>query len=210
MRGLSHDTIQKLPNILTILRVVCVVPFVAGFLMGGDIWRTVAAVAISLAAITDALDGYTARRFGAVSSFGSFLDPVADKLVVIIGVALLAVEIQNTFITLATLIIIARELVISAVREWMNALGERLPVSRMGKIKTIFQMVAVIGFFWLPISGKTLPVHLIGYLLGDTILEWLIHILRVGVVVCYYIAAILGLISMVTYLRQAWPYIMRD
>jgi CDP-diacylglycerol--glycerol-3-phosphate 3-phosphatidyltransferase/cardiolipin synthase len=141
----------------------------------------------ALAAITDWLDGYLARRWGQTSAFGAFLDPVADKLMVAAALILL-VELGRAEAYLA-IIIIGREIAISALREWMAQLGKsrNVAVAFVGKVKTVAQMTAVIALLlWEDvIPGVSTP------LLG-TIALW--------------IAAILTLWSMFHYLRLAAPY----
>ena len=99
-----------------------------------------------MAALTDWLDGYLARRLGQTSAFGAFLDPVADKLMVAAALVLLVQAIPTPLMAVAAAIIIGREIAISALREWMAQLGKhaRVAVSTVGKIKTTAQMVAVL------------------------------------------------------------------
>jgi CDP-diacylglycerol--glycerol-3-phosphate 3-phosphatidyltransferase len=100
----------------------------------------------TLAAITDWVDGYLARRLGQMTAFGAFLDPVADKLMVAVALVLLVERHNDLLFTLAACVIIGREIVVSALREWMAELGKRtsVAVSMIGKVKTTFQMVAII------------------------------------------------------------------
>jgi len=150
----------------------------------------VAAVIFGLAAITDWFDGYLARRLGQMTAFGAFLDPVADKLMVVIALVLLVERHDTLLFTLAACVIIGREIVVSALREWMAELGERtsVAVSYVGKVKTGFQMFAITGL--LAINPATDE----GWLLA----------------LCYfvlYIAAVLTLWSMAIYLKAAWAII---
>ena len=132
----------NLPNILTLLRIVMVPIFVVIFYLPMEWSKLVATVIFYLAAITDWLDGYLARRLQQVSVFGAFMDPVADKLMVVVALILLIEQnptpLADLFMTLPAAIIIGREIVISALREWMAELGERtqVAVSTIGKIKT--------------------------------------------------------------------------
>jgi CDP-diacylglycerol--glycerol-3-phosphate 3-phosphatidyltransferase len=147
----------------------------------------VAAAIFALAAVTDWLDGYLARRLGQTTAFGAFLDPVADKLMVAVALVLLVERHDRQLFTLAACVIIGREIVISALREWMAELGERtsLAVSYVGKVKTAFQMVAITGLLAID------PATNEGWLLA----------------LCYvvlYIAAVLTLWSMFIYLKAAW------
>lgn len=157
---------------------------------------TAVAVVFTLAALTDWLDGYLARRMGLTSAFGAFLDPVADKLMV--GVALvLLVDVNPTpfagfFLALPAAVIIGREIVISALREWMAELGEgtRVAVSVIGKIKTSAQMVALILLLYRK------PI-------------WDFPTVETGFILLY-VAAILTLWSMVIYLRASLPAMLRN
>jgi CDP-diacylglycerol--glycerol-3-phosphate 3-phosphatidyltransferase len=103
-----------------------------------------------LASVTDILDGYLARKLEQSTPFGAFLDPVADKVMVSVALVILATYYQNYFVTIAAVIIISREIVISALREWMAELGKRseVAVSSLGKFKTAAQMLAIIGLIW--------------------------------------------------------------
>ncbi|MDE3208337.1 MAG: CDP-diacylglycerol--glycerol-3-phosphate 3-phosphatidyltransferase, partial [Pseudomonadota bacterium] len=138
----------NIPNILTYLRILLVPVFTAVFYLP-DTWlaphwvNTLGAIAFILAALTDWLDGYLARKLNQMSQFGAFLDPVADKLMVAAAlIILVAISRVGAFIAL---IIIGREIAISALREWMAQLGKRksVAVSYIGKIKTASQMIAI-------------------------------------------------------------------
>ncbi len=153
-------------------------------------WANELAVAIFiLAGLTDWLDGWIARRFEMTSSFGAFLDPVADKLMVVVALIIIVQRHPEIVLALSSAIIIGREITVSALREWMAGLGEsaRVKVAWAGKLKTIMQMVAI-GFLLYGESLGNLPVLEIGY--------WLL----IG-------AAVLTIASMLTYLRAAWPAI---
>lgn len=186
----------SLPNLLTLLRIALVPVFVVLFYIPVS-WSNVAvALIFALAAWTDWLDGYLARRLKLTSAFGAFLDPVADKLMV--GVALVLLVDENPtpfaghFLALPAAVIIGREIVISALREWMAELGERaqVAVSVIGKIKTASQMLALVLLLYREPIGD-FPVVETGFVL-------------------LYIAAILTLWSMVIYLRASWPALQRN
>ena len=140
-----------------------------------------------IAAVTDMLDGYLARKLEQISQLGAFLDPVADKLMIAVVLVLLVQQTPEIYLALPAAVIIGREITVSALREWMAEIGARskVAVSIWGKIKTIAQMVAL-GFliFREPLLG--LPVYQIGLVL-------------------LYIAAVLTLISMFQYILAAWP-----
>ncbi len=153
-------------------------------------WANVLAVVIFvLAALTDWLDGWVARRFGMTSAFGAFLDPVADKLMVAVALVLILQRQPEVVLALSVAVIIGREITISALREWMAGLGEgaRVKVAWTGKLKTILQMVAI-GFLLYGEPLGPLPVLDIG--------RWLLVL-----------AAVLTIVSMISYLRAAWPAI---
>lgn len=172
------------------LRIFLIPVLVVVFYLPFENHLLVAAIIFGFAAITDWVDGYLARKLGQMTAFGAFLDPVADKLMVAVALVLL-VERQDTMLfTVAACVIIGREIVISALREWMAELGERtsVAVSYIGKVKTGFQMVAITALLAIdPIANE-------GWLLA---LSYLV----------LYIAAILTLWSMFIYLKAAWEII---
>jgi len=149
--------------------------------------RPAAAMVFLLAAITDWLDGYVARRFKQTSAFGAFLDPVADKMMVATALVLLVQSDTRNIVAILAAIIIGREIAVSALREWMAELGarQRVAVSGYGKLKTIMQMTGLCCMiFYQPLLG--LPVYELG-------------------VVCLVLAAGLTIWSMIGYIRAAWP-----
>jgi CDP-diacylglycerol--glycerol-3-phosphate 3-phosphatidyltransferase len=181
------------PNILTWLRILAIPLIVVLFVFGGhgrnDLADPIAGLLFAAAAITDSLDGYLARRLGQTTRLGTFLDPVADKLMVAVALVLIVSRDASAVMVLTAAVIIGREIAISALREWMAGIGQRtaVAVSRIGKFKTIVQMVGLtMLLFRHPLLG--LPIYLMG--------EWLTVL-----------AAVLTLISMVLYLRAAWPHL---
>jgi cardiolipin synthase (CMP-forming) len=181
----------NLPNLLTWQRIMAIPLLVAVYLVPWDGWsmhsrNLVATIIFVLAAITDWVDGYLARRLGQQTAFGAFLDPVADKLLVCVALVML-LELDRVAAGVAA-IIIGREIAISALREWMATIGARrsVAVSSVGKFKTVAQLVAIpLLLFHDPLFNRV-DTHRIG--------TWLI-----------YLAAILTLWSMGYYLKQAWP-----
>ena len=178
----------NLPNLLTWLRIL-LIPVMAGVFYLPQGWVTasdaniLAALFFGVAALTDWLDGYLARALGQTSAFGAFLDPVADKLMV--AAALIVLVDLGRVTPLIALIIIGREITISALREWMAKAGKSasVAVSFVGKLKTAAQMIAIVMLLYAtPFAG--LPIMRIG-----TLLIW--------------IAALLTLVSMAYYLRMA-------
>ena len=180
----------NIPNALTILR-ICMIPvLVVVFYLPFKNHLLVAAGIFAFAAVTDWVDGYLARRLGQMTAFGAFLDPVADKLMVVIALVLLVERHDTVLFTVAACVIIGREIVISALREWMAELGERtsVAVSYIGKVKTAFQMVAITAL--LAVDAAT-----------DE--SWLVALSYI----ILYTAAVLTLWSMFIYLRAAWAII---
>jgi len=124
------------PNILTLLRISMIPVLVVVFYLPGKLMPLLCAAIFGLAAVTDWLDGYLARRLKQQSVFGAFLDPVADKLMVAVALVLLVESNGDLFFTIPVAVIIGREIAISALREWMSEIGERatVAVSIIGKV----------------------------------------------------------------------------
>jgi len=185
------------PNSLTLLRILLIPVFVVTYYLPNTWAPTATVVLFIAAAITDWLDGYLARRLNQTSPFGAFLDPVADKLMVVAALVLLTTDtriqarvIDFRLFAVVVLIVIGREITVSALREWMAELGARarVAVSYLGKFKTTGQMIAIPFLLYRdPLFG--LPVIRIGEIL-------------------LYLAAGLTLWSMAIYLRAAWPSLM--
>ncbi|KXS35830.1 MULTISPECIES: CDP-diacylglycerol--glycerol-3-phosphate 3-phosphatidyltransferase [Idiomarina] len=140
----------NIPNILTSFRILLIPVFLIVFYLPFEDARFWSAFIFWLAAITDALDGWIARKFNQFTEFGAFLDPVADKAMVIAALVVLVEDYNAWYITVPALTMICRELIVSALREWMAQRGNRdkVAVSNLGKLKTIAQMVALIGLLW--------------------------------------------------------------
>jgi len=189
--------IWNTPNLLTLLRIALIPVFVAAYYLPVAWAPLLTTVLFVLAALTDWLDGYLARRLNQTSAFGAFLDPVADKLMVASALVLLATDpeirlrvLDERLFSVVVIIIVGREITVSALREWMAELGNRasVAVSFIGKFKTGSQMLAIpFLLYQQPLMG--LPVFKIG--------EFLL-----------YLAAMLTLWSMLTYLKAAWPTLM--
>jgi cardiolipin synthase (CMP-forming) len=180
----------NIPNSLTVLRILLIPVFVGIFYLPVDTldphWVNFSATLVfAFAAMTDWLDGYLARRWNQTSAFGAFLDPVADKLMVAAALIVL-VELERTGAIVA-LIIIGREIAISALREWMAGIGERgsVAVASLGKIKTAVQMIAILLLLYYDPIG-VIDIKFLGEIL-------------------IYLAAFLTLLSMAYYLKAAWP-----
>ena len=178
------------PLFLTWLRIVAIPLFVAVLYMPED-WITERTANVTsmwifiAAAVTDWLDGYLARKWNQTTSFGAFLDPVADKLMV--AAALIVLTEFGRIYAIVALIIIGREITISALREWMASIGQSksVAVNMAGKLKTVAQLIAI------------------PFLLYDDVLFGLFHTRPVGHVLIW-IAAGITLWSMVVYLKAAW------
>ena len=135
---------SSLPNALTLIRIGLVPVFVAAFFLPGEVGRWIVFVLFCLAGATDALDGLIARKLGAESPFGRMLDPIADKLIVSAALLMLASDGTLSGIHLVpALVILCREILVSGLREFLAAAAVSLPVTRMAKIKTIVQVVAI-------------------------------------------------------------------
>ena len=178
---------MNVPNFLTLTRIV-LVPFLVVIFYLPFAWSYLACAGIfAFAAATDWFDGYLARRLNQTTPFGAFFDPVADKIMVATALCLLIDEFRVFWMTVPALVIIGREIVISALREWMAELGKRtsVAVSVIGKAKTVAQMTAITLLLLSPVPVDSW----IGFL---------------GIVLLY-LSAILTLWSMYIYLRAAWP-----
>ena len=179
------------PNLVTLLRIL-LIPLIVGVFYLPDAWlsvegKNIAATGIFIfAAITDWLDGYLARKLNQMSAFGAFFDPVADKLVVV-GALIVLLSLNRVDMVVA-LIIIGREIAISALREWMAQVGraKSVAVAFIGKFKTVLQMVAIPLLLYGDELFGTVDCHALGTVL-------------------IYIAAVLTVISMLYYMRRALP-----
>ena len=173
------------PNLITLLRIALIPLLFVVYFSSLKMAMPLAAIIFILAGITDWLDGYLARKLNQTSAFGAFLDPVADKLIVAFALVLIVYRHPGMYILISSLVIIGREITVSALREWMAELGNRgaVAVSYLGKIKTTVQIIAIVFLLWY---------HPIGVIPTFEIGRWLLVA-----------AAILTVISMVDYLRAA-------
>jgi len=181
---------MSIPNFLTIIRLLLIPTFVLAFYLP---WRTahiIATVIFVVGAVTDLLDGYLARSLKQDTKFGAFLDPVVDKLIVVTALLLVVGAFGEAYVTIPSVVIIGREIMVSALREWMSEIGKRtsVAVGFVGKVKTAIQMVAVI----------LLLLYLL-YVQEDAV------IFKIVGVSLLYTAAFLTLFSMVIYIKAAWP-----
>ncbi|MBW7984873.1 CDP-diacylglycerol--glycerol-3-phosphate 3-phosphatidyltransferase [Enterobacillus tribolii] len=172
----------NIPTLLTLFRVILIPFFVVAFYLPFTWAPFVCALIFVIAAITDWFDGFLARRWKQTTRFGAFLDPVADKVMVATALVLVTEHFHVWWITLPAATMIVREIIISALREWMAEIGKRssVAVSWIGKVKTSAQMLALVGLLWRPDS----------------------YIVAAGVIALY-IAAVLTFWSMFQYLNAA-------
>ncbi|MEZ8968302.1 CDP-diacylglycerol--glycerol-3-phosphate 3-phosphatidyltransferase [Vibrio breoganii] len=171
-----------IPNILTMIRLFLIPVFVIVFYLPTTWAPFTAAMVFWVAGFTDWLDGLAARKLGQTSRFGAFLDPVADKVMVATALLLIAEHFNTIWITVPAIIMISREIIISALREWMAEIGKRsnVAVSWVGKVKTFSQMFALWVLIWR----------------YDDWMVWIGYL-------SLYVATVLTLWSMVQYLMAA-------
>lgn len=179
----------NIPNILTSFRILLIPVFVVVYYIPISWAAPAAAFIFWLAGVTDLLDGYLARRLNQQTAFGAFLDPVADKIMVAVALVMIVEHYENLWIAIPAMIMICREIIISALREWMAELGQRasVAVSSIGKIKTAAQMFALFLLIW----------------------QYSVEMQWVGFTFLY-IATGLTLWSMVVYLKAAWPLLKQS
>ena len=184
-KGQSHSNV---PNTLTWLRILMIPAIFVLFYLLPYPWADPAScAAFALAGITDSLDGYYARKLGQTSRLGAFLDPVADKLIVAAALILIVSRDPRWFVVIVAVVIIGREIAVSALREWMAEIGARgrIKVSVLAKFKTIMQIVGL-SLLLFREDIFIIPTYKLGLLLTA-------------------VAAVLTLWSMIQYLRLAWP-----
>ena len=179
-------------NLLTLMRIALIPLFVIVFYLPYSWHYLATAVIFGLAAITDWFDGYIARKYKLTTKLGAFLDPVADKLMVVVALILLVEAYSSAWVAIPAFIIVAREVTVSALREWMaqSGLRDKVSVSYIGKIKTTLQMAAITGLLAVE------P----GY---D-------HFVAIGSALLLYVAVGLTIWSMLIYLKAAWPELRSD
>lgn len=205
-QNLDKKTSMHLPNVLTIIRIIFIPIFIGLYYFENSYHPSTETefgtnfysyLVFTIAAVTDLFDGYLARKYKQTSKFGAFLDPVADKLIVCSALVLVVEHFSHPnpwikyswILTLPSLIIIGREILISALREWMAELSKRtvVSVSWIGKWKTTIQMFAIAGVIWQQA-------------------DWMVY----ASVTLLYVAALLTVISMVQYLHAAWNDLIAD
>ncbi|MFK8053671.1 MAG: CDP-diacylglycerol--glycerol-3-phosphate 3-phosphatidyltransferase [Woeseiaceae bacterium] len=178
-------------NLITAFRIAAIPLCVLLYYLPFEWSRKAAALVFAAAAISDFFDGYIARRFNQMTPFGAFLDPVADKLIVAVALVLLVHTEGSWMMSVIAIIIIGREITVSALREWMASqqASSTVAVSLVGKVKTTFQLIGLSFMLW-----------------GDTL--WGLPIMELGFIALL-LAAAMTLWSMWIYLSAAWPVLRR-
>jgi cardiolipin synthase len=194
-RDTSLSVITSLPNLLTLSRIAVIPALIASFYLDGEYAYWVPLALFTIAGLTDILDGYVARAMNEQSSLGKFMDPIADKLLVATTILMLvALDRIEGWTVLPALIIVLREIVVSGLREFLAEIRVSVPVSALGKWKTVLQLVAL-GFLISGTAGdRVLPDALPATLIGDLGL---------------WVAAVITLISGYDYLRAGKTH-LRD
>lgn len=185
-----------IPNQITLFRIFLIPAFILVYYLPLS-WSNFGAFAIFwLAAISDFFDGYLARKLNQSSAFGAFIDPVADKLMVASALIMIAQSYAVWYISIPAMVMIAREIFISALREFMSSRGKRddVAVSTSGKYKTAAQMLGIMGLIWQP--DYDIPLILFNFPH---------EILMAAAYGFYFIATILTVTSMISYFKAAWP-----
>ena len=184
LKGLPTVPMSSLPNILTLSRILVIPALVVTFYLDQPLGSWIAFVLFVAAGLTDFFDGYLARATGTVSKVGQFLDPIADKLMVgAVIIMLVAVDWVAGVHVVAALIIMCREILVSGLREFLAGVRVSVPVTKLAKWKTTFQMVALGALVWIPgASAIGVPAREVG-------------------LVCLWVAAILTLYTGYDYLR---------
>ena len=180
------------PTLLTLLRITFIPIIVFAYIYNDGIYRDVAAYIFLVALITDYFDGVIARKFNQVTTFGTFLDPIADKLLVVVTVILLSSSNESMLFLVSALVIVSREFLVIAIRQRLAEIKSSIPirVNSLGKVKTGFQMISLFFLLHTNIFFDVLNLHTLGLLL-------------------LFIAAVLTVISFVYYVRNSWNDIIK-
>ena len=183
---------MTIPNMLTLFRIGLIPVLVLLFSLPYKWTMMASAVVFAVGAFTDIIDGYIARSTGQTSDLGAFLDPVADKLMVAVALTILVQTHNMIWMTIPAMVIICREILVSALREWMATYGTKGKVSVVfiGKVKTTLQMMAITGLLANP---------------SEIVDGWLIT-----AYILLYASFLLTLWSMYHYLKMAWPDLIRS
>ncbi|MGD0866213.1 MAG: CDP-diacylglycerol--glycerol-3-phosphate 3-phosphatidyltransferase [Rhizomicrobium sp.] len=187
----------RLPNILTVLRILLVPVFAFAFALPGETARLVAFAVFCIAGVSDALDGFAARKLQASSDFGRMLDPIADKILVAVALMMIVAErsvpqfnltpgLLSALKLVPALVILAREILVSGLREFLASVRVSVPVSRIAKMKTAIQMVAIGAMILGPIANKVIP----GAFVGAYVAMWIAAALTVYTGISYFRAGL--------------------
>lgn len=190
-----------IPNQITMFRIILIPVFVIIFYLPIS-WQHFGAFAVFwVASVSDAVDGYLARKLNQSSAFGAFMDPIADKLMVVCALCMLIEDYQSWYVTVPAAIMISREIFISGLRELMASKGSRskIAVSNMGKWKTALQMLGIMGLIWQP----DYDIPLILFYLPHEVINYAGYIF-------YALATIFTVWSMIEYFIAAWPEINKE
>lgn len=196
---MPRKSLLNIPTILTLARIALIPAFVGVFYLHSWWGNAVAAGIFLIAALTDYLDGWLARRWNQSTRFGAFLDPVADKLMVAAALVLLVEYHGTPWLAVPAIVIISREMAVSALREWMAEIGRRttVAVSQIGKVKTVLQMTAItLLLAFEPDFDSSRRIIFSQFFVFNYVL--------------LYLATLLTLWSMVLYLKAAWPYLREE
>ncbi len=182
----------NIPIVLTLIRITFIPIIVVSYTYDGGKYRDIAAYIFLLALITDYLDGVIARKLNQVTTFGAFLDPIADKLLVVVTIILLSSSNNSLLFLLPALIIVVREFLVIAIRQRLAEIKRSISmkVNALGKMKTGFQMISLFFLLHTNIFFDVLNLHTLGLLL-------------------LFIAAVLTVISFIYYVRNSWNDIIR-
>lgn len=199
---LFFKKMKNLPNILTSIRIFIIPILIAVFYIPGLFPNVVAAILFALAAITDYFDGYFARNLKAQSNFGKCLDPIADKLIVIVAIVMLiSFSEHNLIIVIPGLIIICREVLVSGLREFLAEFHVNVPVSKLAKYKTGVQMTAITILILGEKGASYALYYLIGGLMSVSTKIFLVSAIVVIGKALFLLAALLTIVTGYSYWR---------
>ncbi len=193
---------KQIPNFLTTFRLIIIPVLVSSFYINGMVANFIAASLFAIAAITDYFDGYFARSMKAQSNFGKCLDPIADKLLVIVAIVMLINSNHNNlWILIPGLIIICREVLVSGLREFLAEFHVNMPVSKLAKWKTGVQMIAITGLL-LGEDGSSYTVHhLLGGFMEFDVKYLIVSFVTITAKFLFILSSILTIITGYSYLR---------
>ncbi len=193
---------KNLPNILTTFRIFIIPVMVLSFYIPGLFANIISAILFAVAAITDYFDGYFARTLNAESNFGKCLDPIADKLIVIVAITLIiSFSSQNPLVMIPGLIIICREVLVSGLREFLAGFKVSVPVSKLAKYKTAFQMVSITVLLLGEKGSAYILYYVFGPLLSASTKIFMVGLIVNSGLVLFILASILTVITGYSYFK---------